>query len=397
MEQSATGGGLPPLLMSTLLARSILSHIVPVVVTVLLIGGVLGYALENHLFVTIDAVPSPPLSTPVAGYPAPASELSTTTFQRDLDLLRYWVIGIVIIALLVGINLASLSAYYLERPLARLTGAVQGMTKGEPLSTLDRQGPQEITALIGAFNDLNQQLKTVESSREHLLTNVVHELGRPLGAMRMAVRALRDGAVEDVVFREELLVGIEEEIQRLNRLLDNLVQLGGSVLKTFEIHRRPVPLSEWLPTVLPLWQPAATAKGLMWQSDIPTNLPILEIDPDRLGQVMGNLLSNAIRYTPTGGTIKVSAGHTQTILWIEVADTGIGIPAEEQTKVFDPFFRSSAHTRFPQGMGLGLPIAREIMTAHGGFLTVASTIGEGTTFRVQLLLDSSTLSTGGEV
>lgn len=383
--------------MSTLLTRSILSHIVPVVVTVLLIGGVLGYALENHLFVTVDAVPTPVLPTPLPGYPSPLPIVTAptdTTFQRDLDLLRYWVIGIVVIALLVGINLASLSAFYLERPLARLTGAVQGMTKGEPLPTLETQGPREITALVGAFNDLNQQLKTVETSREQLLTNVVHELGRPLGAMRMAVRALRDGAVEDVLFREELLVGIEEEIQRLNRLLDNLVQLGGSVLNTFEIRRRPVPLSEWLPALLPLWQPTATAKGLTWQSEIPADLPIIAIDPERLGQVVGNLLSNAIRYTPAGGSITVRAGTEQSNLWIEVTDTGIGIPAEEQSKVFDPFFRSSAHTRFPQGMGLGLPIARDIVTAHGGMLTVTSQVGQGTTFRVMLPIEESSLATG---
>lgn len=375
--------------MSTLLNRSILSHIIPVVLTVLLMGGLFGYALERHIFVTADAVTPVVLPTPLPGYPAPVEGVAPPTpldesVERDLELLRYWLIGGVVIALLVGVNLASLSAYYLERPLARLTGAVQHMTKGQPLPTIEQQGPQEITALVTAFNDLNLQLKNVESSREQLLTNVVHELGRPLGAMRMAVRALRDGAVEDTVFREELFVGIEEEIQRLNRLLDNLVQLGGSVLKTFEVHRKPVPLSEWLPTVLPLWQPTAVAKGLSWQSEIPATLPILSIDTDRLGQVLGNLLSNAIRYTPSGGSITVRAGESAQQVWIEVADTGIGIPIEEQTKVFDPFFRSSAHTRFPQGMGLGLPIAREIVTAHGGTLTLSGLPGEGTTFRIEL-------------
>lgn len=376
--------------MSTLLNRAILSHIIPVVITVLLIGGVLVYALESHLFVEANAVPSLlPTVLPAYPYPMPLPEgtelvAADPNAQQDLELVRYWIVGGVVIALLVGVNLASLSAYYLERPLARLTGAVKRMTKGEPLPALETQGPAEITALVTAFNDLNLQLKTVERSREQLLTNVVHELGRPLGAMRMAVRALRDGAVEDTLFREELFVGIEEEIQRLNRLLDNLVQLGGAVLNTFEIHRRPVPLSEWLPTLLPLWQPTATAKGLGWQSAIPATLPIMAIDPDRLGQVLGNLLSNAIRYTPSGGQVAVRAGTDTEHLWIEVEDTGMGIPAEEQSKVFDPFFRSSAHTRFPQGMGLGLPIAREIVTAHGGTLTVKSNVGEGSTFRIEL-------------
>lgn len=374
--------------MSTLLNRSILSHIIPVVITVLLIGGILGYALENHLFVTGDVVPSPTVVAPTDAYPAPVTAPPTPgdmeTVARDLELLRYWIIGGVVIALLVGVNLASLSAYLLERPLARLTGAVQRLTKGEPLPAIEARGPKEVTALVSAFNNLNEQLRTVEASREHLLTNVVHELGRPLGAMRVAVRALRDGAVEEPVFREELFIGIEEEIQRLNRLLDNLVQLGGSVLKTFEIHRRSVNMTDWLPTVLTLWQPTAVSKGLEWHNDISPDLPVLEIDPDRIGQVIGNLLSNAIRYTPAGGTVTVRAGQTNTIVWIEIQDTGIGIPMEEQSKVFDPFFRSSAHTRFPQGMGLGLAISRDIMAAHGGMLTLTSKVGEGTTFRVEL-------------
>jgi two-component system sensor histidine kinase BaeS len=367
--------------MTTLLTRSIISHIVPVVMTVLLIGGVLGYALENHLFITVAPTSTPP----TAPYPAPSPLPATpATLERDLQLLRYWIIGVVIIALLVGINLASLSAYFLERPLARLTGAVQRLTRGEPLPAVEAGGPQEIAALVTAFNTLNDQLKTVEASREHLLTNVVHELGRPLGAMRVAVRALRDGATEEPLFRDELLIGIEEEIQRLNRLLDNLVQLGGSVLKTLEIHRLPLDITEWLPTVLALWHPTATAKGLHWQNHLSASLPLVEIDPDRIGQVLGNLLSNAIRYTPAGGTITIRSGQLATGMWIEIQDTGIGIPIEEQTKVFDPFFRSSAHTRFPQGMGLGLAISREIVTAHGGTLTLSSKPGEGTTFRMEL-------------
>jgi signal transduction histidine kinase len=108
------------------------------------------------------------------------------------------------------------------------------------------------------------------------------------------------------------------------------------------------------------------------------------MDPDRIGQVAGNLLSNAIRYTPAGGSVTVRAGQDSGAFWFQVEDSGIGIPAAEQESVFQPFFRSAGHTRFPQGMGLGLHIAREIVAAHGGSLTLSSRPGEGTTFTVRL-------------
>ncbi len=109
-------------------------------------------------------------------------------------------------------------------------------------------------------------------------------------------------------------------------------------------------------------------KDLSWQSNIPENLPVMAVDPDRLAQAIGNLVNNAIKFTPQGGTIAVDAGLQANEVWIRVQDTGPGIPVEDQSYLFTPLFRGQSETRFPQGMGLGLSIARDLVVAHQGRL-----------------------------
>jgi signal transduction histidine kinase len=166
-------------------------------------------------------------------------------------------------------------------------------------------------------------------------------------------------------------------------LLDSLTDLHDQVLGTLELDRQPIALAGWLRrTVLP-WRQAAHQQGLHWQMDIADSLPVLEIDPDRMAQVLGNLLSNAIKYTPKG-TVSVEASVRGDSVAIAVGDTGIGVAPSEQEQIFEPFYRSQRDKRFPQGMGLGLSIARDLVLAHGGRLTVESAAGEGSRFTVWL-------------
>jgi signal transduction histidine kinase len=123
---------------------------------------------------------------------------------------------------------------------------------------------------------------------------------------------------------------------------------------------------------------------LHWGATVPGDLPVVTIDPDRLAPAIGNLLSNAIKYTPAGGNVEVTAGATQQEVWITVADTGPGIAPEEQASVFEAFYRSDRERRFPQGLGLGLTIARDLVIAHGGTLELESKPGEGSRFTVRL-------------
>jgi signal transduction histidine kinase len=181
---------------------------------------------------------------------------------------------------------------------------------------------------------------------------------------------------------------MDEEAEHLGHLLDDLAGLHAQVLGTLELNRQPMALAEWLTLILPPWRESAQAKGLRWEANIPRSLPTLEVDPDRLAQVLGNLLNNAIKYTPPKGTVSVDAGVKGEEAWIRIGDTGPGITAEEQERIFAPFYRSQRGRRFPQGMGLGLNIAYTLVAAHDGRLELDSTPGLGSRFTVWLPLQS---------
>jgi signal transduction histidine kinase len=233
---------------------------------------------------------------------------------------------------------------------------------------------------------LVEQHRGLEKTRQLLLANLVHELGRPLGAILSAVQALQGGADRDEVLGQEILGGIEQEIGRLRRLLDDLTRLHGRALGSLEIERRPVVLADWLMNLLVPWRKAAEAKGLDCQVTLADDLPEVELDPDRMAQAVGNLFSNAIKFTPPGGTISLVTGTNDDVVWISVSDTGPGIAAKEQEQIFAPFYRGRTDRRFPQGMGLGLSIPRDLVLAHGGQLEVTSTLDKGSRFTISLPL-----------
>ncbi len=306
-------------------------------------------------------------------------------YQRFLTL-RYLIAGVLSVGLLLGGMVAWLLALNLQRPLQRVTTAVDQLAGEQRSEPLTERGPDEIRLLSRAVNTLVERLQNLQSSRQRLLANLVHELGRPLGAILSAVQALQGGADQDETWRREILSGIEQEIGQLRRLLDDLARLHDRVLGSLEIEQREVEVGNWLVNMLAPWRKAAYAKELNWQVSVPDDLPILEMDPDRMAQAVGNLLSNAIKFTPPGGTISVGVGAQDGEFWISVTDTGPGIAPEEQTRIFTPFYRGRTDRRFPQGMGLGLGIARDLVLAHGGRLEVTGAAGAGSRFTITLSL-----------
>jgi signal transduction histidine kinase len=300
---------------------------------------------------------------------------------------RLLVGGILLAGLLVGTAVGWVLALNLERPIRDVTRTVHQLASGEQLAPLPERGPREIQDLVRSVNALVERLHSLEQARRQLLSNLVHELGRPLGSFRSATQALLGRSGEDAALRQELLGGMDAEVDRLGRLLDDLSGLHDQVLGTLELNRQPTALGEWLKHMLPPWRASAQAKGLAWKANIPPDLPSVMVDPDRLDQVVGNLLSNAIKYTPPAGTVSLSAGAEGHEAWIRISDTGPGISLEEQESIFAPFYRSHQGRRFPQGMGLGLSIAYTLVAAHGGRLEVDSTPRQGSHFTVRLPLD----------
>ncbi len=314
------------------------------------------------------------------------------TAQQRLAELAWLLLIVVIVLLVLAVLLGLWLALRIERSLKQVTETVYAIAGGERPDSLPDQEIVEIDAIYHAVNTLVARLQTLEDARRRLLANLVHELGRPLGSLRAAADALRHGAYADPELRDELLIGMDDQIARMQPLLEDLTRLHGQVLGPLELEREPTPLSQWLPQMMTLWRHAAGEKGLIWRADIPLDLPSVPIDTDQVGRALGNLFSNAVKYTPEGGTVLVEAGVTGAssdgpgACWIRVSDTGPGIPADEQTLIFEPFQRGQADRRFPQGMGLGLSIAQDIVVAHGGRIDLESSQGLGSRFTVTIPL-----------
>lgn len=305
-----------------------------------------------------------------------------TTISEELLQLRYFIGIVMAVGLVLGIILGSTLAVNIGNPIHQVTEAVIYLSRGERKESLPESGPEEIRLLIQAVNTFFERLRSLEQSRQQLLANLVHELGRPLGALRMAVQVLLQGSKEDPAQLDELLLGMDQEMENLQHLLNDLAHLHEQVLGPLELDLQEISLWQWLPPVLRPWEEAAGQKGLQWEVSIPSNLPNLRIDPTRFSQIIGNLVSNAIKFTPVGGKICVSAGTETGKVWIQVSDTGPGIALEEQQKIFTPFYHGQKDPRIKEGMGLGLSIARDLVQAHQGTLVLDSHPGKGSQFTI---------------
>jgi len=313
---------------------------------------------------------------------------SIAGLASDFGRLRTLVVLTVLIEVILALVLSLVLSQRLTRPIINVTNAVSDIAAGKSLDPVEEQGPLEIRQLAASVNILSARLQELEDTRRRLLANLVHEIGRPLGAIRSAVHVLRGGGNEDPVVRDELLAGVEDEVKRMQPLLDDLSQLHGQVLGVRDLNLEPLDLSDWLPSTLLPWRAAAIDKGLAWTAEIPADLPTVELDQERMAQVIGNLLSNAIKYTPVGGNVDFSAEADEHEVRLSVCDNGPGIIAQERKSVFEPFFRSQQQRRFPQGLGLGLTIARDIVESHGGMLVLDPDYNEGSRFIVRLPLGS---------
>ena len=301
--------------------------------------------------------------------------------------LRWLFLGVLLLELLLGSLIGLVLALRLERPIQALTTAVTDIATGQSADEVPITGPDELRLLAQAVNTLSQRLKTLEETRRRLLANVVHELGRPLGAVRSAIHVLRQDETQSPELHQELLSGIDFELDRLEPLLDDLTRLHGQKLGVRELTLQEIDLNDWLQPLLQSWQAAAQEKGLIWQASLTPDLPHLMADPDRLAQAVGNLLSNAVKYTLSGGKISVETGRSRGELWLRVGDTGPGISPEDLPFLFSPFYRGQQKNRFPKGLGLGLTIAQEMVAAHNGRIQVDSDLGRGSRFTIYLPLN----------
>lgn len=301
--------------------------------------------------------------------------------------LRYLLGAVLLFGVLAGIGLGSYLALGINRPIQRVTQSIQNLADGHWHAHLEEQGPEEMRTLAKAVNALVDQLNSLEQARRQLLANLVHELGRPLGAVRSAIQAMMKGADKEPQLAQDLLTGMESETARLQRLLEDLAELHEQVLGKLELNRSQIQFNDWLASILSPWEAAAREKGLAWSVQLPSELPVIQMDSDRMAQAIGNLLSNAIKFTPAGGKVSIAAQMDSGQLIVQVEDTGPGIPMDEQSKIFQPFYRGTHGRRIVQGMGLGLSIALDIVIAHGGEIDLESKPQTGSRFTVRMSVD----------
>lgn len=302
--------------------------------------------------------------------------------------LRWQILVALGLGLVLSVFLGTWLAISISQPVREVTDAIYGLASGQRREPVQENGPDELRSQAQVVNFLVEQLHSLEVSRRQLLANIVHELGRPLGALRSAIHALGTGADRDPALLADLTQGMDDETMRLQYLLDELANLYDKTTGNLELSLRPVDTVNWLREVLIPWRAAAQEKQLNWADEFPATLPSISIDSMRMAQILGNLASNAIKYTTPGGTVMISAGVDEKTFWLKVSDTGVGIKADEREKIFLPFYRGDTGRRIKQGMGLGLTIARDLALAHGGNISVESTPGQGSIFTLTLPLQT---------
>jgi two-component system sensor histidine kinase BaeS len=262
-------------------------------------------------------------------------------------------------------------------PLDSLLEASDRIAAGDYTARVDERGPRQLRSLARAFNNMATRLDAVQSDRRNLLADVTHELRTPLTVIQGNLEGMLDGVYKP---DEAGLRAILEETTLLSRLIEDLRTLALAESGALQLKRESTDIGALIFDVQAAFQPQARAQQVNLLADVPGGLPALDLDPARIRQVLTNLVANALRYTPAGGDVKITAVQRETGLVIDVRDTGQGISTVDLPHVFDRFYKSADSS----GTGLGLAIARHLVQAHGGTLTASSDLGQGTTMHVSL-------------
>ena len=299
-----------------------------------------------------------------------------------------------LVVLVVALLTALLLAQWLARPLRRLTTTSRLLAEGhlEARVAIPPNSPPEVQELAGAFNEMAERLQAsmaiISEDRDRgreFLADVSHELRTPIAALRTFNELLLEGAVDDPATRDEFLRGSRQQVERLDWLAANLLELSKLDSGLVALQLRAEDLRAVAEDAVDHAEPMAERKGVTLTALLPPEPIIQPHDPPRLGQVLGNLIGNAIKFTPSGGHIEVSVEATEEGARFLVRDDGVGIDPDELEHVFDRFYRG---TRRPEeragGSGLGLAIARSIVDMHHGRVIISSTPDVGTEVRVTL-------------
>lgn len=261
----------------------------------------------------------------------------------------------------------------ITRPVERLTAAAQALRDGDMGVRIDPEGTREFRTMADTFNRMADALAAQESLRKKLLTNAAHELRTPLTVMRLQVEQMADGMVPA---NNERLTALMAEMDRFRGILGALDDLSQAEASAMSLKKQPIQFRDFLEPIVERF--VCSAQEIAFTLDVEETITVFA-DPDRLSQIMLNLIGNAVKAVEKDGRIAVRARRDGTGIVVSVEDSGCGIKEEDLSLIFERFYRG-----FRQGMGVGLAIVKELVEAHGGRISVTSSIGEGTSFSVFL-------------
>jgi len=291
-----------------------------------------------------------------------------------------------LLAVLVGgaaaVVVAALFTRGILRPIGALTAAARRMEGGDLSQRVRVTSRDEIGQLGLAFNAMADGLARTEQLRRNMVADVAHELRTPLTNLRGYLEAMRDGVIE---VRRETIESLYDEALLLTHLVDDMQDLSLSDAGRLALHRESVDAATLVSSAALAAAPQASAHGISLRVEPVPPLPPVYVDPQRVGQVLRNLLSNALAYTPAGGTVAIRASAERDVVRIDVRDTGAGIPAEHLPNVFERFYRADpSRARATGGAGIGLALVKQFISAHGGEVAVESEVGQGSCFSFTL-------------
>jgi len=305
-----------------------------------------------------------------AADPAPEREVR--------DVLGRTVVAGAAAAVFAALAVAVFVSRRLTRPLVALTAAARRLEAGDrDARTNMTAAPGELGELAAAFDQMADSLRREDELRRTLVADVAHELRTPATILQAACEELVDGLAEPT---PERLSSLHDEALRLGRVIEDLETVASAQAAGLHLQTRPVDLADITATAAAMLQPQFDDAGVTLSTS--TTSVIVDADPDRLHQITVNLLTNAVKFTPPGGTVTLAVAPMDHLARLEVSDTGPGIPPDELAHVFERFWRGAASEA--RGSGIGLAIVAELAKAHGGRATVDSVPGHGATFTVLL-------------
>ena len=283
-------------------------------------------------------------------------------------------------AMLVSLVLGGLLARSLTSPLHALAEATRRVAQGALGIQVPVRSNDEIGQLTGSFNRMSADLEQSNRLRKQMTADIAHDLRNPLSILLGYTEALSDGKLSGTT---EIFDTMHDSAGQLSRLVDDLRTLSLADAGELPIQPQATPPAAMLERARQSYSAKAEAQGVALQVSAAEDLPTVKVDPERMAQVLGNLVSNALRYTPPGGLIELSASQEGKQVLLRVRDNGAGIAPQDLPNVFNRFYRGDTSRQNNGDAGLGLTIAKSLVTAMGGEIGVESQLGEGATFTMR--------------